>query len=381
MLSVARHYSDYHPDLLPNLKDILGLRVFLEYRCRVFVNKLMNYIPNQYDPKFIGNAKDVLTEMTFDYKTVKFVNDWAEGCYDKKFYSAISCIPYNILKNYIDLCGKYIENFKNLLNEINYICFDEYTDEKTLKNVTLENFAELDLYQMKHKEAFFFISLTDDVIQNNENFFKNLNSNIIENIDEDKEIKIKRNRSKFKRKNMNIISRKNNIDKFWNQIGDKNSLNNMKDILPYKNFNFFNNNDIIEKSNESILNDISTNKIMEIDELKEDNEFEELKRNKEFLNGDISNLNNDSNISKIKKGAFINKNNLYVRKIIKYQRRSNSVCLLNKNIYNNNCNIAINKENINNNNNICNTPKNNENISYNNHCNIAKNNENNNNNI
>ena len=48
--SVRRHCADYHPELLHNLKDIIGLRDFLLLRCRIFINKLINYYSDQFDP-------------------------------------------------------------------------------------------------------------------------------------------------------------------------------------------------------------------------------------------------------------------------------------------------------------------------------------------
>lgn len=90
MESVGRHYADYHPELLYNLKDVIGLRYFLEFRCRTFINKLIKYYPDQFDPHYENNSREVLTQMALDYKTINFINDWVDGVYSKNNYSCLS---------------------------------------------------------------------------------------------------------------------------------------------------------------------------------------------------------------------------------------------------------------------------------------------------
>ena len=45
--------------------------------------------------------------MVFDYKTIKFINDWIDGVYSKNNYSCLSCVPRDILDNYLKLCELY----------------------------------------------------------------------------------------------------------------------------------------------------------------------------------------------------------------------------------------------------------------------------------
>ncbi len=105
-----------------------------------------------------------------------------------------------------------------------YICTDYYLDN--INNIKLENFAELDLYRCKYKQAFFLISSNNNNVKKIENNSKNRNNKIIE----DNDIKDKENEHKT-----NILTQNSNQAKFWSSIADKNSLNNLKGMLPKNN--------------------------------------------------------------------------------------------------------------------------------------------------
>lgn len=84
-----------------------------------------------------------------------------------------------------------------------YICTDYYLDN--INNIKLENFAELDLYRCKYKQAFFLISSNNNNVKKIENNSKNRNNKIIE----DNDIKDKENEHKT-----NILTQNSNQAKF-----------------------------------------------------------------------------------------------------------------------------------------------------------------------
>jgi hypothetical protein len=225
MESDGRHYADYHPELLYNLKDVIGLRYFLEFRCRTFINKLIKYYPDQFDPHYENNSREVLTQMAFDYKTINFINDWVDGVYSKNNYSYLSCVPHDILDNYLQLCEQYIHNFRECINKMTYIRTNDCPDD--IKNIKLENFAELDLYRCKYKHAYFQISLKDNNIKNKEKNNRHEKNKIIEDDEKDINIRDKKNDRKT-----NILTQNSNKEQFWSRIADKKSLNNLKGMLP-----------------------------------------------------------------------------------------------------------------------------------------------------
>ncbi len=313
MEAVGRHYADVHPKLLPNLKNVIGLRDFLTFRCRVFINRLLK-CPEQFDPNYDGNSRKILTEMVFDSKTVNYINNWIAGEYNGKFCSCYSCVPKDVLNQYLELCEDHIKNFKNCINNMNYEYCGGNEKQDSLKNIKLENFAELDLLKCEHKEAYFFIAFMDKTDKNNDNELNIMPKLNIQNkgsykhinnknkvIEDDEVEKLNNeninNQSIIKLNEINISNEIKYNNGFWSPIADKNSLNNMKNLLPKNNLNIININDTPNFDSKDNIN-ISNNMCMFNKIRKDRSKSNHIKKNvikKIYLNKMNINLNKDNN--------------------------------------------------------------------------------------
>ena len=319
MEAVGRHFADEHPETLPKLKHVIGLRNFLLFRCRVFINTLLKFYKDKIDFNRRGNVKEILTQMVFDNKTIKFVDNWHKGFYSNKYYSCNSCVPKKILDNFLQLCETHIARFRKCINTMNYINIDDpEKEEETLLNIRFEDYADIDLYQTEHKEAFFFIGLTDDRkeemernnkenINNNNDLSKlkedcnvgnkSKNKKIIDDESEDEEYDINNNEifvNDLKEKEKN---------QFMKKVYEKNSLNMMqKNQEEDKKINeesikgresiskkFKRKNNISKKSNNEELNNMDNkDDIVEVinlnEEEKEELDIKEKEEEKKLVN-------------------------------------------------------------------------------------------------
>ena len=347
MESVGRHYADFHPELLYNLKDVMGLRDFLQFRCRVFINRLIKYYPDQFDPYYENNSREVLTEMVFDYKTINFIENYVKGNYSNNNHTCYSCVPYQILNSYINLAIKYLTDFRSCIKNLKYICTDENID--MCNAIKFENFSELDLFRCKNKQAYFLISENNNNINNKED-------NIIE---DKKEEPIDNNKKELSFNDFPIKFRKK--ESYFKNEGKKDSLNNLKGILPNnlveniipkydinKNKENSNNSDIknINNKTKNKKSKIIRNNKIRYDEISI-SLYEDINKKEEY--NKINNMFNMSDKGNIKNGIIKDKFNITNKSLIE-RGIKNSI-----NINKNNCNIfKVTKENAPNNIIICN---------------------------
>ena len=268
MEAVGRHYADEHPELLPELKHVISLRNFLLFRCRVFINTLVKYYKDRIDITKRGNVKDILTQMVFDNKTIKFVDDWFNGHYDRNFYQCVSSVPFDVLNNYLELCQNHIFRFRRCIKNMNYIYFDEkniQNYENNLKNIRFEDFSDIDLYQTQHKEAFFFITLTDDkkekfdkIVKENKNTidFKKFDNVVDKEIyDKSKNSKVEIEDNEYKIYDNQILRNDVEVKKnqgFMSQIYHKNSSDFINNMIPPNYKELINKNKNTEEEEEYI---------------------------------------------------------------------------------------------------------------------------------
>ena len=67
--------------------------------------------------------------MTFDYKTIRFINHWGKYIYNNN-YTCFSTAPHTILNNYLLCCEEYVRKFKKCINTVNYVCTYKYVDDE-----------------------------------------------------------------------------------------------------------------------------------------------------------------------------------------------------------------------------------------------------------
>ncbi len=175
MDAIARHYIREHPDRLIDLKPLMGKQEFMISRCRLLLDKLETCTGN-YLVDFKGNLRDILTLMSFDYKTGIFLDEYSNSKFNNPV--GFSNVNTEMIRAYLEICHLHVGRFLFFMDKEPYICpYSKKIDEDE-NEIKFENFTELDYYKFKDKRAFFFISEKDnddDLHEQNKNRqFKNM---------------------------------------------------------------------------------------------------------------------------------------------------------------------------------------------------------------
>ena len=236
MEAVSRHYSDYHPLYLKDLRNLVGIKEYMICQAKIYINLITSGLIKYEDIKDYSFFQ-LITEMIFDKKTMAYIKLFKQGKYTKYNSTIFSNIDSKSIKEYINFVRNYLNDFDDCLEEINFR-IPNNDNVKELKELNLFNSINLDLNQKENKQGYFFINKKAETY---EDYLKEIQKRVETNI-----INIKQESNLFP--NLKNIDIKNLND------NKNNIINELKCIEQSKTNDSINNG--INKNNIEIKNDL-----------------------------------------------------------------------------------------------------------------------------
>ena len=176
MEAISRHYSDFHPLYIKDIKNLVGIREYMLAQAKIFINLIFNGLIRNVDIKDY-NTYISLTNMIFNANSITYIKDFKKGIYNKE----LSTIYYNyskkIIKEFINFNIEYLKEFLKCLDELNFKV-PSIDNRKQLRELNLFSTINLNANQTENNQGYFFINNKSD---NYEEFLKNLYKKIEEN--------------------------------------------------------------------------------------------------------------------------------------------------------------------------------------------------------
>ena len=176
MEAISRHYSDFHPLYIKDIKNLVGIREYMLAQAKIFINLIFNGLMRNVDIKDY-NTYINLTNMIFNANSITYIKNFKKGMYNKELSTIFCNYSKKIIKEYINFNIEYLKEFLKCLDELNFKV-PSIDNRKQLRELNLFNTINLNVNQTENNQGYFFINNKSD---NYEEFLKNLYKRIEEN--------------------------------------------------------------------------------------------------------------------------------------------------------------------------------------------------------
>ena len=176
MEAISRHYSDFHPLYIKDIKNLVGIREYMLAQAKIFINLIFNGLMRNVDIKDY-NTYINLTNMIFNANSITYIKNFKKGMYNKELSTIFCNYSKKIIKEFINFNIEYLKEFLKCLDELNFKV-PSIDNRKQLRELNLFNTINLNVNQTENNQGYFFINNKSD---NYEEFLKNLYKRIEEN--------------------------------------------------------------------------------------------------------------------------------------------------------------------------------------------------------
>ena len=135
MEAMSRHYSDYHPLYIKDLRNLVGIREYMIAQDKIYINLITKGLIKNADIKDY-NIYLSLVNMVFNSNTMTYIEDFKKGIYNKEISIIFCNYSKRILKEFITFNIKYLKEFLKCLNELN-LKVPSIGNRKRLKEINL----------------------------------------------------------------------------------------------------------------------------------------------------------------------------------------------------------------------------------------------------